>query len=69
MKFRSKSNAPDLHSQLEELLNQVWRSAADWRLWDRLDAAETMDASREKRPNLDTKPPGADFGTRPELGV
>ena len=69
MKFRSKSNAPDLHSQLEELLDQVWRSEADWRLWDRLDAAERQDALRQKVRNLDAKPPGADFGTRPGLGV
>ncbi len=39
MRFRSKSDAPDLHTQLESMLDQVWRSEADWRLWDRLDAA------------------------------
>ncbi len=30
---------PDLPSQLEELLHQVWRSEADWRLDDRIDLA------------------------------
>ena len=49
MRFRSRSNAPDLHTQLEALLDQVWRSEADWRLWDRLDAAVTLDTLREKR--------------------
>jgi hypothetical protein len=48
-KFRSKSDAPDLHSQLESLLDQVWRSESDWRLWDRLDAVEMLDSLREKR--------------------
>ena len=49
MRFRRKSDAPDLHSQLEALLDQVWRSEADWRLWDRLDAAEMQETLREKR--------------------
>ena len=49
VRFRSKSDAPDLHTQLESLLDQVWRSESDWRLWDRLDAAVALDALREKR--------------------
>jgi hypothetical protein len=49
MKFRSKSDAPDMHSQLESLLDQVWRSEADWRLWDRLDAAVMLEDQRQKR--------------------
>jgi hypothetical protein len=48
MKFRSKSDAPDMHSQLESLLDQVWRSEADWRFWDRLDAAVMLDDRRKK---------------------
>jgi len=51
VRFRSKSDAPDLHTQLESLLDQVWRSESDWRLWDRLDAAVTLEAQREKRLN------------------
>ncbi len=31
--------APDLLTQLEDLLDQVWRSEADWRFNDRLDLA------------------------------
>ena len=31
------------------MLDQVWRSEADWRLWDRLDAAVTLEALREQR--------------------
>lgn len=49
VRFKSKSDAPDMHTQLESLLDQVWRSEADWRLWDRLDAAATQEILREKR--------------------
>jgi hypothetical protein len=31
------SSAPDLHSQLEELLDTVWEGEANWRLDDRID--------------------------------
>jgi len=31
------------------MLDQVWKSEADWRLWDRLDAAVALEALREKR--------------------
>jgi hypothetical protein len=40
---------PDLHSQLESLFDQVWRSEADWRLWDRVDAAVMIETLRAKR--------------------
>lgn len=53
MRFRNRSDAPDLHSQYESLLDQVWRSESDWRLWDRLDAAVLLDSLREKRPKDD----------------
>jgi hypothetical protein len=49
VRFRTKSDAPDLHTQLEAILDQVWRSEADWRLWDRLDAADMMETLRQKR--------------------
>lgn len=49
MRFRTKSDAPDLHTQLESMLDQVWRSEADWRLWDRLDAAVMLESLREQR--------------------
>ena len=56
VRFRSKSDAPDLHTQLEALLGQVWRSEADWRLWDRLDAADMLETLRQKRmKDRDTK--------------
>jgi len=35
---RRGSDPPDLQSQFESLLDQVWRSEADWRLYDRIDA-------------------------------
>jgi hypothetical protein len=46
---RGRSDIPDLRTQWESLLDQVWRSEADWRLWDRLDAAVRNDALREQR--------------------
>lgn len=46
----SKNSAgPDLQSQYESLLDQVWRSEANWRLWDRVDALVMLDALRAKR--------------------
>ncbi len=32
------SSTPDLQTQFEALLDQVWHSEADWRLFDRIDA-------------------------------
>ncbi|TMC53946.1 MAG: hypothetical protein E6J20_06035 [Chloroflexi bacterium] len=56
MRFKTKSDAPDLHTQLESMLDQVWKSESDWRLWDRLDAAVMLETLREKRrQNRDTK--------------
>ncbi len=49
VRFRKKSDAPDLHTQLESLLDQVWKSESDWRLWDRLDAAVALETLRKKR--------------------
>jgi hypothetical protein len=40
---------PDLPTQLESLLDQVWQSEADWRLWDRVDAFVMLEALRAKR--------------------
>jgi hypothetical protein len=40
--------APDLQSQLEELLDKVWDAEANWRLDDRIDLA--LGKSR-KRPS------------------
>ena len=48
--MRSKpSTHPDLQSQLESLLDQVWRSEADWRLWDRVDAFVMRESLRDRR--------------------
>lgn len=50
MRFKARSdNTPDLHTQLESLLDQVWQSESDWRLWDRVDAAVMLEMLREKR--------------------
>jgi hypothetical protein len=49
VRLRAKSDAPDLHTQLESMFDQVWRSESDWRLWDRLDAANTFETLRERR--------------------
>jgi hypothetical protein len=56
MKFRARSDVPDLHSQLESLLDQVWQSEADWRLWDRVDASVRLEEHRaRRRENEDTR--------------
>jgi hypothetical protein len=48
--MRAKSaTPPDLHSQLESLLDQVWRSESDWRLWDRVDQAVMLETLRARR--------------------
>ena len=49
MRLRDRSDAPDLHTQLETLLDQVWQSESDWRLWDRVDAAVMQETLRERR--------------------
>jgi hypothetical protein len=51
------SDVPDLRTQWESLLDQVWRSEADWRLWDRLDAAVRIDTARRKRDAAREKDP------------
>jgi hypothetical protein len=48
VKGKPGSTDPDLHSQLESLFDQVWRSEADWRLWDRVDAAVMIETLRAK---------------------
>jgi hypothetical protein len=45
----ARSDVPDLRTQWESLLDQVWRSEAEWRLWDRLDAAVRIETLREER--------------------
>jgi hypothetical protein len=35
---RRTFDPPDLQSQFESLLDQVWRCEADWRFYDRIDA-------------------------------
>lgn len=49
MRFKVRSDTPDLHTQLESLLDQVWRSESDWRLWDRVDAAVMLETIRARR--------------------
>ena len=49
MKVKGRSGIPDLQTQLESLFDQVWRSEADWLLWDRIDATVEQDALREQR--------------------
>jgi hypothetical protein len=58
VRFKAKSDAPDLQTQLESLLDQVWQSESDWRLWDRVDAAVMLETIREKRAtaNREAKP-------------
>ncbi|MGI8564723.1 MAG: hypothetical protein ACR2MZ_14440 [Candidatus Dormibacter sp.] len=48
--FRAGPPAPDLNSQFEELLHQVWSAEAEWRFDDRLDLA--VKYRRPARPKL-----------------
>ena len=59
MRFKARSDAPDLHTQFESLLDQVWRSESEWRLWDRVDAAVMQETLREKQAiaNRESKQP------------
>jgi hypothetical protein len=59
VRFKSRSDAPDLQTQFESLLDQIWKSESDWRLWDRVDAAVLLETIREKRAaaNRETKTP------------
>ena len=58
-RVQTRPEIPDLPSQWESLLDQVWRCEADWRLWDRLDASVQADSLREKRQQTDrTQRPG-----------
>jgi hypothetical protein len=59
VRFKSRSVAPDLQTQFESLLDQVWQSESDWRLWDRVDAAVRLENIRQKRAaaNRETKTP------------
>ena len=51
--MRKANMDPDLQSQLESLFDQVWRSEADWRLWDRVDAVVTQESLRANRAERD----------------
>jgi lipopolysaccharide biosynthesis regulator YciM len=57
MRFKSRSDAPDLQTQLESLLDQVWQSESDWRLWDRVDAAVRLETIREQRSHREITQP------------
>jgi len=58
---KSKRSADtDLQTQLESLLDQVWRSEAEWRLWDRVDALVLLEAFRAKRGGGQTSPTSPD---------
>jgi hypothetical protein len=61
------SAQPDLQSQLESLLDQVWRSEADWRLWDRVDACVMLESLRARRAATRAKGIAARRGAGPDL--
>jgi hypothetical protein len=64
--FKSRSDIPDLHTQLESLLDQVWRSESDWRLWDRVDAAVMLESIRVRRAQRPSDQNRAASQTEPE---
>jgi hypothetical protein len=61
------SARPDLQSQLESLLDQVWRSEADWRLWDRVDAFVRLESLRARRAAVRAKGTVAGEDAGPDL--
>ena len=48
LKRKRTEAIPDLQSQLEALLDQVWRSELDARFWARMDAIERLERQRPK---------------------
>ena len=62
MKVMGRSDIPDLFSQLESLLDQVWRSEADWLWWDRIDASVKQDVLLERRKSSPNRNLAADLG-------
>ena len=62
--MKSKQNAnPDLQTQYESLLDQVWRSEADWRLWDRVDALVMLESRQAKHAGRAREAVEADDGS------
>jgi len=59
MRIKGRSDIPDLQTQLESLLDQVWRSEGNWQLWDRIDATVAREVQREQRDPLRRPKPGA----------
>src|SRR6266571_8899414 len=59
--MKGRSGIPDLQTQLESLFDQVWRSEADWQLWNRIDAAVEQQMLRERRT------PGTTSSDAPEI--
>jgi hypothetical protein len=62
MKVKGRSDIPDLDTQLESLFDQVWRSEADWLLWDRIDASVEQDVLLERRKSGPNPNLAADLG-------
>jgi hypothetical protein len=56
VRFKARSDTPDLQTQLESLLDQVWQSESNWRLWDRVDAAVRLETLRERRAASNREP-------------
>jgi hypothetical protein len=47
---RQRSDRPDLQTQLESLLDEVWRCESTWRLDDRIALAVKVDKAGGHRP-------------------
>lgn len=46
-----RNAAPDLHTQLEEILDSVWREERMWRLESRIQGSLGQDSGKTRRPN------------------
>jgi hypothetical protein len=53
-------DAPDVPTQLETLLDQVWRCEAEWRFDDRLDLAARLDTGSLRSARREVLPMASD---------
>jgi hypothetical protein len=53
--LENKVTTPDLRTQMESLLDAVWRSEASWTFFDRLDLQARNDEIKERRKANATK--------------
>lgn len=56
---------PDLYTQLEDILDMVWKAEADWRFDDRIRLSLGLDQSPPGQPEVSPPPPDPDPSAPP----